>query len=406
MDSLTQITLGAAVGEVVLGRRLGNRAMLWGAIGGTIPDFDVFVGGMMSEINSLAFHRGITHSVFFSIVAALPVAWLVMKLYSSDLYQSKVYQGIVAGVNALLAILLGVGIFSLFKDGGLTRQLVSGVIIFGLALLFFRYLWQYFRGRPEVEPASLREWYVLFFLAFFTHIVLDSFTSYGTQVFQPFADTRIAFDTISVVDPLYTLPFIICLVVAMFKNRTQRPRRVWTWLGIGISSFYLLLTVINKFNVDSVFERSLTERGIDYERCRTSPSIFQNVLWSCAAESDSFYYQGLYSIFDSGDTLHYINVIPKNHAAMGEYWNSETVSTLRWFSNQYLAVTPLPDSTYILSDLRFGAMRDTFSSYKDLVFNFKVGIENGEIEYRTVREGPENMGEELRLFWKRLGGLD
>ena len=30
MDSLTQIILGAAVGEVCLGKRIGNRAMLWG----------------------------------------------------------------------------------------------------------------------------------------------------------------------------------------------------------------------------------------------------------------------------------------------------------------------------------------------------------------------------------------
>ena len=43
MDSVTQITLGAAVGEAVLGRKIGGRAMLWGAIAGTLPDLDVFV---------------------------------------------------------------------------------------------------------------------------------------------------------------------------------------------------------------------------------------------------------------------------------------------------------------------------------------------------------------------------
>ena len=43
MDSLTQIVLGAAVGEAVLGKKIGSRAMLWGAIAGTIPDLDVFL---------------------------------------------------------------------------------------------------------------------------------------------------------------------------------------------------------------------------------------------------------------------------------------------------------------------------------------------------------------------------
>ena len=40
MDSLTQIALGAAVGEAVLGKEVGNRAALWGAICGTIPDLE------------------------------------------------------------------------------------------------------------------------------------------------------------------------------------------------------------------------------------------------------------------------------------------------------------------------------------------------------------------------------
>ena len=41
VDSLTQATLGAAVGEMMLGKRLGNRALAWGALFGTLPDLDV-----------------------------------------------------------------------------------------------------------------------------------------------------------------------------------------------------------------------------------------------------------------------------------------------------------------------------------------------------------------------------
>ena len=36
MDSLSQLYIRAAVGELVLGRKLGNRAMVWGEIAGTI----------------------------------------------------------------------------------------------------------------------------------------------------------------------------------------------------------------------------------------------------------------------------------------------------------------------------------------------------------------------------------
>ena len=68
MDSLTQIVLGAAVGEAVLGKKVGNKAMLYGAIAGTIPDLDVYVGKLFDTVTALEIHRGFTHSVFFAIV--------------------------------------------------------------------------------------------------------------------------------------------------------------------------------------------------------------------------------------------------------------------------------------------------------------------------------------------------
>jgi inner membrane protein len=37
--------------------------MLWGAIGGTIPDLDVFANLVTDEISALAFHRAITHAL-------------------------------------------------------------------------------------------------------------------------------------------------------------------------------------------------------------------------------------------------------------------------------------------------------------------------------------------------------
>ena len=75
MDSLSQIVLGAAVGEVVLGRRIGNRAMIWGAIAGTLPDMDVLGKYVLSELDNLGFHRGISHSLLFAVLGALVFGW-------------------------------------------------------------------------------------------------------------------------------------------------------------------------------------------------------------------------------------------------------------------------------------------------------------------------------------------
>ncbi|HET8837992.1 MAG TPA: metal-dependent hydrolase [Flavobacteriaceae bacterium] len=80
MDSLTQIVLGAAVGEVVLGRKVGNKAMLYGAIAGTIPDLDVFVGNFTDVVTALEIHRGFSHSFVFAILAA-PLLGFFISLY-------------------------------------------------------------------------------------------------------------------------------------------------------------------------------------------------------------------------------------------------------------------------------------------------------------------------------------
>lgn len=51
-----------------------------------------------------------------------------------------------------------------------------------------------------------RTWFWLFFGSIITHPMLDVFTNYGTQFFWPF-DLRLTFNSVFVVDPLYTLPF-------------------------------------------------------------------------------------------------------------------------------------------------------------------------------------------------------
>lgn len=73
MDSVTQAVLGAAVGQAVLGRQLGAKAALLGALGGTLPDLDVFFTDETS-VDYFVTHRGVSHSLFFGPLLALPLA--------------------------------------------------------------------------------------------------------------------------------------------------------------------------------------------------------------------------------------------------------------------------------------------------------------------------------------------
>jgi len=398
MDSLTQIVLGAAVGEIVLGKKIGNRAIVWGAIGGTIPDLDVLANLFMSELDALVVHRGITHSIFFSVVAPTAFAWLLSHLYRSGAYRTNVYKYLVAGVNVIFLALITWGVFR--TSDSIFASLLAGSFSLFLTWRLFRYYLQ--RDLQDVDT-SFREWYLLFFLAFFTHFSLDCFTAYGTQIFLPFSDLRVAFNSISVVDPAYTLPFLLCVLIAAILKRGSRGRSIVNWVGIGLSSAYMLFTVFNRQHIDGVFDRALESRNIEVNRQRVGPVILQNVLWSCVAESDDAYYIGLYSMFDSNPNMHWINVLPKDKETIKVLAPTPEYQTLDWFSDGYLQVIDL-ETSYELFDLRFGGLSDTIVDGSDFVFKMVLKPVGDEMEFSQVRNNERSMGETFRGLLTRAKG--
>jgi inner membrane protein len=84
MDSITQIVLGAAVGELVAGRKIGYKAALWGALAGTIPDLDVVFALFVDPITYLGIHRGFTHSIFFAFIASPFLAIAAHRIHRRD----------------------------------------------------------------------------------------------------------------------------------------------------------------------------------------------------------------------------------------------------------------------------------------------------------------------------------
>jgi inner membrane protein len=80
MDSVTQIALGAAIGEATLGRRIGNRAILWGGLCGLFPDLDLLIP-FDNAVKTFTYHRGFSHSLFV-LTALTPVfVWLILKMH-------------------------------------------------------------------------------------------------------------------------------------------------------------------------------------------------------------------------------------------------------------------------------------------------------------------------------------
>lgn len=400
MDSLTQIVLGAAAGEVVLGKKIGNRAMVWGAIGGTIPDLDVISNLFMSDLNALAFHRGISHSLAFSVFGAMFFGWLIHRLY-----QSSAHPWVAMFTKFIAAAAIGfiVHLFFQILAPGHWLPLILMIPIIGF-LLYKNFKRRYIGVDIDKPQAELRDWQWLFFWSLFTHPILDCFTMYGTQLFAPFSDYRVSWGTISVADPMYTVPFISCLLIASRFDRSDNRRRFWNYLGIGLSSLYLLFTVFNKQHINQVFKESLERQGIAYNRLITNATILNNLLWTGTVETDNNYYQGQYSIFDTSDIE--FTAIEKHHDRLSSL-DETTIKTLRWFSDDFFNITPIAENKLQFNDLRFGTFSGKGEDPDDFIFKFQL-TENadGSYEMKDAQGGPPEGGEKemMGLLISRIKG--
>jgi inner membrane protein len=398
MDSLTQIILGAAVAEASLGKKIGNRAMVWGAIAGTIPDLDVISNGFMTPIDALAFHRGISHSFLTEIILAIIMGWGVYHMYR---WRHHKYIGIIS--YGLIVALLSYAIMSMsnYSGAGIGYGLIS---LLGFGFLIYR---SYSRSTYDSPSAIIFEWQKMFFWSLFTHPILDCFTTYGTQFLLPFSSERISWDNIAVADPMYTLPFMFCLIVAAFYRKSNPTRAKWNNAGIIISSIYMIFTLCNKQYINAVFRDSLASQNIEAKRFMTSPTILNNVLWSGVAETDSAFYYGSYSLMDKEKKFFLKRKDKTSTALLAKYQETETMKTLRWFSRDYYYMLQDRPDTISYYDLRFGTFKIKATAPDEFVFKFDLTNKGSDFTMLPQDErGPRgmSMSEAFEGLWHRMMG--
>lgn len=291
MDSITQATLGAAVGELVLGKRLGNRAIVWGAVIGTLPDLDIIFYPLLDSAGQLWWHRGPSHSLLVMVVASILLA----------------------------------------------RPLAR--------------MWQ----RDKV-PAALAGWFV--FLNWSTHVLIDCFTTYGTLVFWPFTAQRVAFNNLSIIDPLFTLPILAGVIGCLFlrkKPQLAKRRRLNRW-GLTLACLYTALSLGGKTLASRSFDADLERRGVDYERRMESPTLFNILLWRSAVDRGSELWIGYRSIFEPSSSPVRWTIYPKGIDATMRVRDTREMQTVDWFSDGWWIARPHAKGVWV-ADLRFGEMR-------------------------------------------------
>ncbi len=215
-----------------------------------------------------------------------------------------------------------------------------------------------------------RPWSKLWFAGLLTHALLDAFTSYGTQLFSPFSHYPVAFSTIFIIDPLYTLPLLALLLVALRHPPDSKRRRHLNAAGLVISTSYLLLTAVNGLHVRATFAQALTAQGIPFQRLFATPTPLNNVLWMGIAESDDALYVGLYSLLDENAPDRFRR-LEKNTATIANISQQPPLRALRWFSRDYYSVTQTKSDIFF-NDLRFGRSDLWLDPEGTYIFSFRL----------------------------------
>ena len=193
--------------------------------------------------------------------------------------------------------------------------------------------------------------YLFSLLGFASHGLLDACTSYGTRLLWPFSDARIAWDIISVVDPLFTVPLIALVAIGAWKRRAG-----FALCGIVWCCAYLLLGVLQHQRAQDAADALALRRGHTVDRLVVKPTFGNLVLWKSIYEHDGRYYIDAIRVGRAAETIEGSSLpgldlgrdFPWLAASTGQ---ARDVARFREFADDFLAVDPMNPLRIV--DLRY-----------------------------------------------------
>lgn len=348
MDTATQALLGAVVGQAGFSHKLGRRALVWGAVGGLLPDLDVAVMAAGDPFAEFVYHRGSTHALWFGPVVGPMIGWGIWRLHR--------FRG---------------------RDGP---------------------------GEPGA-PDRLAAWIGLMTLALFTHPLIDVFTSYGTQLFAPFSRERFALDAVAIVDFTYSGILILGLGIGCWLHRQGRSSRGAALLALALSWSYMGWGWWLNERTEEQVARDLAQAGHPGAIVHSYPTFVQPFLRRFVARREGQIWVGLHTPLGGGKT-HWENFQDASHHPLVERLEATPRGQVfGWFAMGETTARIIPGDggvTVEIDDLRYGfpgssqrgmwGIRGIFADGQRLV---------GPVE-RTRRPMPSRMA--LSDLWRAIWG--
>ncbi len=170
----------------------------------------------------------------------------------------------------------------------------------GFAILLSFLLGEVFHRIYHRKHARIK-WTLAFFLALFTHSLLDWCTTYGTKLISPFSDHLFSLNSIHVIEPVYTSILLVGVLLHLSKKGESKAL-VYALL---ISTSYLLIGFMSKNHAYYHFRAQLEKDKISYEDILVSPTPLNTFLWHGIVKTTEGYHFGTYSIFDGKSAVNF-----------------------------------------------------------------------------------------------------
>jgi inner membrane protein len=239
---------------------------------------------------------------------------------------------------------------------------------------------------------DFRACYGFSLLGFASHGLLDACTGYGTLLFWPFSDTRVAWDLISVVDPLFTLPLFGFVVVGACRRRPMLAV-----VGLGWCALYLGFGFVQQHRAVAAASELAATRGHAPQSIDAKPSLGNLFLWKTIYADDGRYFIDAVRVgFEPkafvGDQRTILDLARDFPWLDSDSRQASDVERFRWFADGYLAVDPRQPNRIV--DLRYSLIPNRADAFWGIELDYEAAPDT-HAAYVTMRVRSAGEGREL-----------
>jgi len=246
------------------------------------------------------------------------------------------------------------------------RGITHSILFCLLAALVFAYT---SAGIFKNQAISLNRWFWLWVIELFTHIFLDACTAYGTGWWEPFSHTRVSFNLLYVADPLFSVFTFLGCVYLFISSNSPKARQSVAWVALASTMLYIGCSIANKAIVDKKASWAFALQHKNVQRYFTTPTPLNNLLWFAVGQTDSGFYTGYFSVFDTH--IEKMRYVERQQQLIPQL--DKNMALLQQFSEDYYTLEHWHD-TLVFNDLRFGDMAGWYFADPHFVFHYYMNL--------------------------------